>query len=221
MRNASFELKKLIIVLIAFLLSTLNSFAQHKQPPIPFEIFFGNEAVFSQLIINRDFSPESKFSLFSLTTYTSGYNQDGYENDLALINQITYDLGKGFGFMGGINVNAAVGLTPVIGPKHVYASRKFLAVSILSYSVDGKHDLSFFGSYEFKPPLNRNLSLYTRFQALLNESIGESRHNRSFMYLRIGLKKRNLNYGLGANLDQYGPDKNFTDNYGLFIGWDF
>lgn len=220
MRNSYFELNRLIIVLIAFSLSGLKSYAQDKQPPIPAELLIGNEAVFSQLVLNRNFSPNSKFSFFSLTTYTSGYNQNSYENDLALINQITYDLGKGFGFMGGVNVNAAVGLTPIIGPKYVHASRKFLAVSIVSYSIDGKHDLSFFGSYEFKPPINKKISLYTRFQALLNESLGESQHNRSFMYLRIGLKKRNFNYGLGANLDQYGPDKKFTENYGFFINWD-
>lgn len=221
MMNASLGLKKLTIVSIVFLLNTLNSYAQDKQPPIPVEILFGNKAVFSQLVLIRDFSPTSKFSLFSLSTYTSGYKKESYDNDLALINQVTYDLGKGFGFMAGVNVNSAVGLTPVIGPRHVYATRKFLAISILSYSIDGKHDISFFGSYEFKPPINDNLSLYTRFQALLNESISESQHNRSFMYLRIGLKKRNLNFGIGANLDQYGPDKNLTDNYGLFIGWDF
>ena len=63
-------------------------------------------------------------------------------------------------------MNAVVGLSPVIGPKHVYASRKFLAVSILSYFLNGDHDLGFFGLYEFKPPINDKLALYTRLQVL-------------------------------------------------------
>jgi len=221
MRNASRGLKKLTIILLTVGLNALTSYGQEKQSPIPAEILFGNEAVFSQLVLNRDFSPNSKFSLFSLATYTSGYNQENYDNDLALINQVTYDLGKGFGFMAGVNVNSAVGLSPVIGPKHVYASRKFLAVSILSYSVDGEHDIGIFGLYEFRPPINEKISLYTRFQFLWNQSVGEKQHNRSFMYLRAGLKRSKFNFGFGANLDQYGPEKDFTDNYGLFVGWDF
>jgi len=30
-----------------------------------------------------------------------------------------------------------------------------------------------------------------------------------------------LNFGLGANLDQYGPDKTYKPNYGIFVGWSF
>ena len=221
MRNAIRAIKKVILISLAISLNTHIGLSQEHQPPIPVEVLFGNEAVFSQLVLNLDFTPNSKFSLFSLATYTSVYNKEEDKNDLAIINQITYDLGKGFGVMGGVNVNSAVGLTPVIGPRHVYVSRKFLAVSIFSYSVDGKHDMSFFGIYEFTPPIHEKISLYTRLQVLFNHSIVESHHNRSFMYLRIGLKRSKLNFGFGANLDQYGPDKDFLDNYGTFVGWDF
>jgi hypothetical protein len=221
MRNAIGSIKKVILISFAIGSNSYIGSCQEHQPPIPVEVLVGNEAVFSQLILNLDFTPNSKFSLFSLTTYTAGYNKEEYENDLVTINQITYDLGKGFGIMGGVNVNAAVGLTPVIGPEHVYVSRKFLAVSIFSYSVNGEHDISFFGLYVFTPPINEKISLYSRLQVLYNQSLGERQHNRSFMYLRVGLKRNKFNFGFGTNLDQYGPDKDFTDNYGAFVGWDF
>ncbi len=213
-------MKKVILIFFAIGLNTQIGISQEHLPPIPVEVLVGNKAIFSQLVLNRDFSHNSKFSLFSLTSYASFYNKEE-ENDLAIINQITYDLGKGFGFMGGVNVNSAVGLTPVIGPKLVYVSRKFLAVSILSYSVDGNHDMSLFGLYEFKPPINEKTLLYTRIQVLFDHSIGERHHNRSFLYFRIGLKRSKLNFGFGANLDQFGPHKEFIENYGAFIGWDF
>ncbi len=220
MRNAMRTIKKVILILFAISLNTQIGFSQEDQPPIPVEVLFGNEAIFSQLVLNRDFSQNSKFSLFSLASYTSVYYKEEEENDLAIINQITYDIGKGFGVMGGVNVNSAVGLTPVIGPKHVYVSGKFLAVSIFSYSVDGKHDMSLFGIYEFTPPVHEKIFLYTRLQVLFNHSIAERHHNRSFMNLRIGLKRNKLNFGFAANLDQYGPNKDFIDNYGAFVGWD-
>ena len=222
MRNAIRTIKRVLLIFFGISLNTQMGFSQENQPPIPVEVLLGNKAIFSQLVLNRDFSQNSKFSIFSLAAYTSLYNkEEEEENDLAIINQITYDLGKGFGVMAGVNMKSAVGLTPVIGPKHVYVSRKFLAVSILSYSVDGKHDMSLFGLYEFRPPIHNKIFLYTRLQVLLDHSFGESHHNRSFMYLRIGLKRNKLNFGFGANFDQYGPDKHFTDNYGVFVGWDF
>lgn len=193
---------------------------QMHQPPIPAEVMLGHQAIFSQVILNRSFSPDSKLSFFNLSTYSASYqNEDHHE--LANISQVNYRLGKGFQVMGGVNMNSEVGFAPLIGPKHVFASRQFLAVSILSYFLNGEHDMSFFGLYEYKPPINDKLSLYLRAQVLLEQSLGKEQHNRSFLYMRLGLKKGNLNFGAGANLDQYGPQREFRDNYGLFLGWDF
>jgi hypothetical protein len=223
MGNSLQSFKTTLLILLCIIMSTSVGFSQEHKEPISFEALVGDEAVFAQLVLNRNFSSTSKLSLFSLATYTADYNseEDNDEYELNTINQISYDLGKGFGLMGGVNVNSEIGLSPVIGPKHVYGSRKFLAVSILSYSVNGEHDLSFFGTYEFTPALSKTTSLFTKLQVLLNHSLGENQHNRSFLYLRIGLKQDSLNFGLGANLDQYGPDKKYTDNYGAFVGWNF
>ena len=46
-------------------------------------------------------------------------------------------------------------------------------------------------------------------------------HNRSFLYLRAGLKKGPLGFGLGANFDAYGPGKTARENYGVFTRWEF
>ncbi len=209
------------LLIIALFLSSNFVFGQKPVPPIPAEIFFGNDAIFSQLVINRDFAPNSKFSLFSLATYTASYDQEKGDNELATINQVNYSVGRGFSAMVGVNVNSEVGLTPVIGPKHVFVSKTFLSVSILSFSVDGDNDLGFFGLYEYTPPINENLALLARFQVLYNQGLGEMQHNRSFLYLRAGLKKNRLSFGLASNLDQYGPKKKFKENYGLFAEWNF
>jgi hypothetical protein len=216
-----FESARKIIFIAALICSqTITGIGQGLQPPIPVELFFGHEALYSQLILARGFSTTSKFSLFSLATYSASYNEQD-DDDLVIINQINYSLGKGFEVMGGVNMNAIVGLSPVLGPMHVFASRKFLSVSILSYFLNGDHDLSLFGLYEFKPPINDKLSVYTRLQFLFEQSLGEGQHNRSFMYLRVGLKKSKFSFGFGANLDQYDPQKEFKDNYGAFVGWEF
>ncbi len=221
MRNLVMPRWRVIVTIISVFLASSFAFCQNQQPPIPLELLFGGKGMSSQMILNRDFAPNSKFSVFSLSSYSTVYDNEQSENDLVIINQVNFSLGKGFGIIGGINMNAKAGLSPVAGFEHVYASRKMLAVSILSYSLDGDHNLSFFGLYEFKPPINDKLSVYTRLQFFFEQSFSEHHHNRSFMYLRAGLKKSKVSFGLGANLDQYGPEKVFRDNYGVFVGWDF
>ena len=214
------SIHKLLFIFLIIGAQIPNGFTQKHQPPIPVEIMLGQEAIFSQVVLNRGFTPTSKFSFFNLSTYSASLRNEDH-NELAIINQVNYALGKGFEVMAGVNMNSEVGLAPLIGPKHVFATRQFLAVSIFSYFLNGDHDVSFFGIYEYKPPLTDKLSLYLRAQVLLEQSLGEEQHNRSFLYTRVGLKSGKLNFGAGANLDQFGPQREFRDNYGVFLGWDF
>lgn len=221
MRKILEPIQRIILVLFVLCITNILSYGQSHQSPIPFESFFGHEAINSQIIVARDFTPTSKFSFFGLATYTASYNNEQDKNSLLMINQISYSLGKGFGIMAGADMNSEVGFSPIIGPEHVYVSQKFLAVTILSYSMKGDHDLGLFGLYQFTPPINDNLSVYTRLQILYSQNLGEGEHNRSFMYLRAGLRLNRFSFGFGANLDQYGPHKAYGDNYGAFLGWEF
>ncbi len=191
------------------------------KPPVPVELFAGNENMYYQLVVKRPFSPESRFSLFGLATYTADYNNEMEENRLITIAQVSYNLGKGFGVMTGTDMNSVTGFSPVIGPQHNYASRTILAVTVLSYFINEGNDLKLFGLYEFKPAIDETWSIYSRVQFIYNQSLKENAHNRSYLYLRAGVKKNSLFFGAAANLDQFGPDKGFQDNYGMFIRWEF
>lgn len=195
--------------------------SQSFTPPIPVEVFFGHNSIYSQTVVKRSFSPESKFSFFGLATYTADYQNDHHENRMIMINQVSYNLGKGFGIMGGIDMNSVVGFSPIVGPQHNYASRKFLAVTVLSYFLNEDSDLKLFGLYEYTPEINENWSMYNRIQFIYNQSLAEGSHNISYLYLRTGLQKRSFIFGLAANIDQAGPQRRFGDNYGLFVRWEF
>lgn len=200
---------------------SVSAMAQHQLPPLPFEVLIGNEGVFVQSIVKRPFSDQSKFSFFNLGTYSFNYQQQPSDNDLVLLTQFTYELKNGFAAMAGGEINNAVGFAPIAGFEHSYASRKWLAVTIMSYFINSSSDVSLFGLYEFKPPINKKLALYSRLQFMYNHSLSNKVHNRSFAILRLGVKKERLSIGLASNLDQYGPEKVFKNNNGVFIAWDF
>lgn len=195
--------------------------AKTHDPPIPVEVFFGNNQLYYQTNANKKFSPNSKFSFFSLATYTANYKNNLSENRLLIEAQVSYSFKSGFGVMAGTDINSVTGFSPIIGPQHTYASRQVLAVTIASFFLNEKNDFKIFGLYEYKPPIGNKWALYNRLQFIYNHSLKEGIHNRSYLYLRSGVKKEAFVFGLGANLDQFGPEKEFKDNYGVFIRWEF
>lgn len=210
------------LILLLFCLFTGNSIiAQSFNPPIPVEAFFGHEALYSQLVVKRKFTGESKFAYFGLATYTASYDNDQDGNSLVIINQISYNFKKGFGVMAGADMNSAVGFSPVIGPQHNYASKKWLAVTVVSFFLNADKNLKLFGLYEFKPKINEKWTMYNRLQFIYKWNLNEGLHSRSYIYLRTGLKRNAFIFGLAANLDQFGPNKSFKDNYGIFVRYEF
>jgi hypothetical protein len=209
-----------IIVLLIINSWACDLYSQSRSAPIPVEIFLGNQALFSQTVVKRKFAPNSSFSYFSLGSYTAAYTNELSDNNLILINQVSYNIGKGFGIMAGGEINSKVGFSPIFGPQHNYTSENFLAVTILSIFVNSDKDLKLFGLYEYKPKINTKLSFYSRLQFVYNQNLNEGLHNRSYVYLRAGLKIADVIFGLAANLDQFGPAKAFKENYGLFVRYE-
>jgi hypothetical protein len=202
-------------------LCAITVIAQHVTPPIPVEVFFGNKQIYYQTNVKKKFSPKSKFSFFGLATYAANYNNNLPDNRMLIEGQVSYNFKNGLGVMTGTDMNSVSGFSPIAGPQHSFASKKILAVTIASFFFNKKNDFKIFGLYEYKPKIRKAWSLYNRLQFIYNLSLRTGDHNRSYVYLRSGFKKKALIFGLAANLDQFGPLKIYKDNYGVFVRWEF
>lgn len=217
------RLKKILLAILALLTFSQLSQAQAPIPPTPIELMFGHERLDFQLVFKRNFRPESKFSILAIAVFSENYAKMKRVGDSVVIPfQVNYALGKsGFSLAAGAEANSAAGFGTTLGMTHAFANRTWLAISVLSYQLSESQDLKLFGLYEFKPALNETWSIYSRVQFVYNYGLAETVHNRSFLYLRAGLKKGPLGFGLGANFDQYGSEKITRQNYGLFTRWEF
>lgn len=215
MKILSFKL----LVLLFFISSYLV--AQKPEPPIPVEVFFGNKALYFQMVIKKKFTPESRFNFFTVATYTADYENEQEKNSLVVPVQLSYDIGKGFGIMAGTDINSISGFSAIIGPQFNYASKDWLIVNVASIFLNEDSDFKLFGLYEYKPAINENLGFYSRLQYVINRSWKLGTNNQKYLYLRAGIKKGQLIYGLAANLEQSGPFKEFGENYGIFVRWEF
>lgn len=209
----------IFLILLLGLSFSLN--AQAPLPPVPVEFMAGHQNMYYQAVIKRPFSPSSKFNFFGLATYTANYEGERERNRMIAITQLSYNLGKGFGLMAGTDINSFSGFSPIVGPQHNFANRKILAVTVASLFLNEDKDIKLFGLYEYKPPINDKWTFYSRFQFIYNHSLREGTHNKSYIYLRAGLKRKALIFGLGANWDWSGPSKFYQDNYGPFVRWEF
>ena len=214
-------LKIVAVFLLAF--SARIATAQIGPPPIPAEIMFGNERLDFQLVLKRDFTSTSKFSLLAIGVFSENYDKEKtLGNSIVIPVQVNYSFGnKGFAVSVGAEANSNAGFKPTLGFQHVYASRKLLALTVFSFLLSDQTDAKIFGLYEFKPSVTVKWNLYTRLQFVYNGQLSENLHNRSFLYLRAGLKNGPLAFGLGANWDEYGSNKLSTTNFGVFTRWDF
>lgn len=184
---------------------------------------FGNDRLDFQLVVKRNFSPQSKFSVLAIAAFSENYGKEKQLGDALVIPfQINYALGKsGLSLVAAGETNSVAGFGTSLGLSHSKASKEILAITVLSYELSSDQNLKFFGLYEYKPALTEKLSIYSRFQLNYNQGMADGFHNRSFIYLRAGLKKGPFGFGLGANFDAYGPSKVARENYGVFTRWEF
>lgn len=209
------------LVSAILLLWPISLRAQEPLAPIPVEFFAGHQKLYYQMVMKRPLIPKKRLEIFALATYSATYDRQVDDNRLIAITQLSYQLGKGFGAMVGTDINSFSGFSPVVGPRHSFATKDILAVTVLSYFVNGVSDLKLFGMYEYKPKINERWTFYSRAQFIYNYGIEASEHNVSYIYLRAGLKRNAFIFGLGTNLDWAGPSKAFSQNHGAFVRWEF
>ncbi|MGB3589162.1 MAG: hypothetical protein WBA23_21630 [Tunicatimonas sp.] len=186
-------------------------------PPIPLEVFAGNEYLNFQMIISKPFAPGSRFSFFNVTSFNGDYQNDEGENEYITQGLLNYEVFKGLSVATGATMHYRTGFRPTAGLNYVFGSRKWLFVLLPRFDLSDDYNFETFSLLEFKPPITKDIGLYTRIQGLYNHNTEQDFHDRSYLYFRVGLSYRKYQAGLGANFDRYGPGEIDTENYGLFI----
>lgn len=85
------------------------------------------------------------------------------------------------------------------------------------YIFSSDKSIALFSLLQYQPKLSEKINLYSRLQGLYNHNLNLEKHERSYAQLRLGLGIQNYSFGFATNLDYFGPDRIFIDNYGVFI----
>jgi hypothetical protein len=189
--------------------------------PIPVELVIGHNRFGFQFVMNKKFSPSSRFSFLNANIFASDYNNSRDNLDLVAVAQIGYDLYKGFGPTVGLSVNSVAGLSPTAGVQYVFVNKEILLVLTPTIEVSQPNNIQGLIIGEYRPTLSCKVDLFSRIQALYNYDTNNEFHQRSYIQLRLGAGIGKYQFGPAMNLDYYGPEKVFKGNYGAFVRFNF
>ncbi len=217
---------KLLIYIITLFFSSVviaqDSGAKPQgSPPIPIEVFFGNDRFVSQITINKKFTSSTKFGVLVSSYFAADYENDLRKNESMNILLLSYDIYKGLGVTSGAALNSKWGFRPFSGGLYSYADKTFFTLISSGFYLTESNNFESKVVLQYKPKLNDVWSLYSRVEFLFNQDMDTKKHERSALYGRLGLNYKAFNFGFATNYDWYGPVKFSRENYGVFISYAF
>lgn len=187
--------------------------------PIPFEVFLGNDGFTSQIIIDKKFNGSNKFGFFGLSFLKADYDNDAYLRESINMAMLKYDLVKNVSIVGGALYNSNWGFRPYAGGQYAYHSRTFMGVLSSGFHLTETHNFESLAIAEYHPQIKDAWSLYTHVQGLYSHLTETGKHDRSFLYSRLGVSYKAFSFGCALNYDWYGngPMKIENHQWGIFI----
>jgi hypothetical protein len=184
---------------------------------VPVEVLTGNNRLYFQLLIKKDFALNNKLGFFNLSSFAADYQNDISKNDALTSSALYYHIYKGFSINSGVAFSSSSGLKPFIGLQYIYAKPTFLLIYLPSFFYTNDNKVSNLAIVEYRPKIKGKWLAYSRIQGNFTFNTDENNHSRSYVYGRLGLTYSNFTFGVGSNLDWYGSMKKFRENYGIFF----
>lgn len=201
--------KSIGALIILLLMHDIQATAQ----PIPVELMMGQKYGTVNLAFSRNFSQNSRLGFFHMNTIQFDY-KDKNNNSFIVQDQLYVETVKNLRIAAGVVYNPG-GFNTTAGLQYVYGGKKlfFLCAPRINLESDTSYDIMTI--LQFTPQINDRVKLYTRLQMLnLFDSGGNI---KSYQWIRLGLEIKGLQFGLAADIDEYGPNPTATGNLGVFI----
>uniref|UniRef100_UPI003217CBD6 hypothetical protein n=1 Tax=uncultured Draconibacterium sp. TaxID=1573823 RepID=UPI003217CBD6 len=204
-------LKYIIPYFILFTILPVFSYATEEQK-VYFspENFLGNRSNNYQHIIRAEISNKIRFTNFAYLD--SDYRKQ--ENLYNIRNTVSYNI------LNDWSSNLAFGLKNpgFYSTSSIQFSQKHEALSYI-ISSGATYQKSFtsenFASIQYTPKIRNNLMLYLKSTFSIN--IDKKGITRGIQQFRVGVKNKQLIYGMAGNLDQFNYNQRMLANYGFFL----
>ena len=192
------------------LLASLISFSQN----IPVEVVLSDKDYRYQHFFFKELAPESRFGFFHTSSMYFFYDEKR-KTEMMSQSYLTLDINRSITVLGGTFYANVPGFkaSGALQYKYVKDNLFVLVAPRIDLWKDPSYEL--FTLAEYRPPISKRLSLYTRVQTMSNFS--QARHNRSYQNVRLGVGNKYTQAGLALNYDQYGSEVSTVMSMGVFL----
>jgi len=196
-------------------LSAQETEAPFQNPPVNVEVMPGTRGISFQTIIDKKIKSAPKLGFFSVTDFNSDWNQEQL-SDLMVLGKVTVDVFKNVRFGAGFQSTPG-GIRPSAAIIYTYANPQWLVIAMPRVDLSKNATFETLGIVEYKPEINENWRFYSRLQGTYVLAVSADLHARSYLRARAGVTHKEFTFGLGANMEYYGPLKHNENNFGAFL----
>lgn len=205
--------KKMNTFTIAILGLFLNNFYSNAQS-IPAELMTGNKYGTFMLIVNKKFTPESKFGIFHLNILQFDYLKNK-ENDIMLQDLLFYEPINHLKITGGGFYGGKPGFRPTIGMQFALKKNDFFMMVAPRVNIQPIPQYDVFSILQLEHKLNSSYGLCAAVQSLF--LFDKNQNIKCSQSLRLGISIKDYQFGAALDLEQVGNDFKNSVNYGLYI----
>jgi hypothetical protein len=191
---------------------TLFTGSLHAQP-MPVELMAGSRYATIIVVADKKFTQSSKLGFFHINTIQVDYRVK-VKNDFMMQDLLYFEPIKHFRITGGAFYGQP-GFIPTVGLQYVKGGKDLFIIIAprINLQKDLKYDL--FSILQYTPKLNDKIKLYSRLQFL--NLFSSSTNIKSYQWIRVGMEINEIQFGLAADFNEFGPHPKVTHNFGLFI----
>lgn len=209
---------------------TLTAFSQEEgshstfnaPPPSPIIIgsLMGHNGIHIETILAKTFTPNSRLGVFGIVDMYGVYkaSEQEFRNQNMSQTHLTYRIVKGLNISAGAFFEKHSGFRPTLGLQYNLFLGDFHVLVAPRIDLSQTYNTEILAFVEYTPQLKDDWRLYLRAQGLYNRDLKNDIHAISYTWARMGVSYKTYTFGLGANLNAYGPMKMREQNFGLFVG---
>ena len=207
-------MKTWVVSLVGVLIVGVTGDRSSHAQPIPVEFMAGQRYALVNMVMSKKFNTDSNIGFFHVNSLTMDY-KDKSEDNLVVQNMLFYEPLRNFRIAGGAAYATKPGFSPAAGLQYIHVGPHWFVLFSPRITIESDPSYTMFAIVRYAARMNENYNLYTSLQAL--NVFDTHEHITSSQWIRAGLDRHGLQFGVAVNFDEAGPDPNVKINAGLFI----
>ncbi len=207
-------MKTWIVSLVGVLIVGVTGDQSSHAQPVPIEFMAGQRYASANVVMSKKFNTDSNIGFFHVNSLTMDYDDKSNDN-LVVQNMLFYELPGNFRITGGAAYATKPGFSPAAGLQYIHAGPHWFILFSPRITVESDPSYTMFAIARYAVGINEKYNFYASLQAV--NVFDASEHITSSQWMRAGLDRHGLQFGVAVNFDEAGPAPKVKLNAGLFI----